>query len=187
MNIMIMCHMGLKSPVFVCVFFVFFSFFFLSSSLSLCFFVCFCFLFSCFKHPRHWPWPPWVLALESPKSSVVTTWMGDRNMLGFAPTLRFLHQSQIMCLLYKSPSGETNKAGSPPCVHACKKITYALLWFMSEFVGLWKRPDNPAWTKSVGIFRVLKMDTITDKRRRWRGTRQLSVQNNLCSQCSTAN
>ena len=35
---------------------------------------------------------------------------------------------------------------------------------MSEFVGFWKRPNKPAWTKSVGIFRVLKpLDTIPTK------------------------
>ena len=31
------------------------------------------------------------------------------------------------------------------------------LELMSEFGGLWKHQNNPAGTKSVGVFRVLKL------------------------------
>ena len=55
--------------------------------------------------------------------SVVTEWMADRYVLGFAPILRFL-RSQFTCRFYKSPSDETVNRG-PPCVYTCKRITYA--------------------------------------------------------------
>ena len=45
---------------------------------------------------------------KSPSSarwSVVTAWMGDRYVLGFAPTSGFL-RGQIRCRLYKSPTDE---------------------------------------------------------------------------------
>ena len=41
---------------------------------------------------------------------MVTKWMGDRYVLGFAPALRFL-RSQIMYRLCKSPSDETINRG----------------------------------------------------------------------------
>ena len=36
--------------------------------------------------------------------------------------------------------------------------TIKILWSMSEFDGLWKHQNNPACTKSVRLFRVLKME-----------------------------
>ena len=49
--------------------------------------------------------------------------MGDRYVLGFAPTLRFI-RSQILYRLYESPSNETGNRTSV-CLSACKNITYA--------------------------------------------------------------
>ena len=38
-----------------------------------------------------------------------------------------------------------------------------ILWSVSEFGGLWKHQDNPACTKSVRVFRLLKLDAIRKK------------------------
>ena len=73
--------------------------------------------------------------------SVVTRWMGDCYVPGFAPALRFL-QCQILCRLYKSPSDETINWG-PQCGSASKKITYT----RCGSSGLWKQQNNPACTK----------------------------------------
>ena len=35
-----------------------------------------------------------------------------------------------------------------------------ILWSMSEFSGLWKHQNNPANTKGVRVFIMLKLDTI---------------------------
>ena len=48
---------------------------------------------------------------------------------------------------------------------------------MSESVGLWKHPNNPAWTKCQNSQSVKTTDT--DKRR-WRGTRKLSMYRITC-------
>ena len=86
---------------------------------------------------------------------VVTKWMCDRYVLGFAPALRFL-RSQILCRLYKSPSGETINRGPPVCIRMQKDHirTLKILWSMSEFGGLWKHQNNPACTKSVSVQNV---------------------------------
>ena len=42
---------------------------------------------------------------------MVTTWAGDRYVLGFAPTLRFL-RSQILCRLRKSLDEAVNETDS---------------------------------------------------------------------------
>ena len=52
------------------------------------------------------------------------------------------------------------------CVYACKKITYARLRSCSpcqKFGGLWKHQNNPACTKSVRVFTMLKLGTILSK------------------------
>ena len=52
---------------------------------------------------------------------------------------------------------------------------------MSEFVGLWKYPNNPAWAKSVGIFRMLKpLDTIPTKEGGGELANWLSVYRIIC-------
>lgn len=35
---------------------------------------------------------------------------------------------------------------------------------MSEFGGFWKRPNNPACTKNVKVFKMLKLETIGKKK-----------------------
>ena len=37
---------------------------------------------------------------------------------------------------------------------------------MSEFGGLWKQQNNPAYTKSVRVFRMLKLDTMGKKKKK---------------------
>ena len=36
---------------------------------------------------------------------------------------------------------------------------------MSEFGGLWKQQNNPAYTKSVRVFRMLKLHTTGKKKK----------------------
>ena len=56
-------------------------------------------------------------------SSVVTKWMDNRYVLGFAPALRF-RRSQILYRFHKIPSDETiNINRGPLCVYACRNIT----------------------------------------------------------------
>ena len=104
------------------------------------------------------------------RAYMVTTWLADRYMLGFAPAPR-IRLRQILCRLCQSPSDETINRGHP---WAKKKEeeernhTRALkvLRSVPEFRGLRKRPNNPAGNKSVGVFTVLKLDTIQKKRER---------------------
>ena len=46
--------------------------------------------------------------------------------------------------------------------NTCKKITYThrlkILQSTSEFGGLWKHPNTPAYTKSVRVIELLKLD-----------------------------
>ena len=100
---------------------------------------------------------------QKPKLSmiqhVVATWMGDRYMLGFAPTLTFLH-SQILCTLQMFLGEIINIKQSPLCVCVCVCVyiicmqkghmhTLKSLWTMSEFSGLWKHQNNPECTDGV--------------------------------------
>ena len=48
---------------------------------------------------------------QKPNLSMVTKWMGDHYVPGFAPALRFLW-NQSLCRLYKSPLDETINWGS---------------------------------------------------------------------------
>ena len=41
---------------------------------------------------------------------------------------------------------------------------------MSEFGGLWKQQNNPACTKSVGVFIILKLDTTEEEEEYTEGT-----------------
>ena len=45
-----------------------------------------------------------------------------------------------------------------------RRGTLKILWSMPEFGGPWKRESNSACTESVGIFRVLNLDTIRKKK-----------------------
>ena len=94
---------------------------------------------------------------------MVTKRMGDRYVLGCAPALGFL-RSSFLCRLYKSSSDETI---NPVCIRMQKDYIRMLkiLQSMSEFGGLWKHPNNPACTKSVRVFRLLKLDTIQKKKK----------------------
>ena len=60
--------------------------------------------------------------------SVVTKWMGDCYVLGFAPALRFLQsnsmQNQILYRLYKHPSDDTINWG-PMCIVKHRGHTHA--------------------------------------------------------------
>ena len=53
------------------------------------------------------------------ESSIVTTWIDDRYLLGFASVLRFFHR-QILCRLYKSYSDASINWG-PLYVYTCKR------------------------------------------------------------------
>ena len=37
---------------------------------------------------------------------------------------------------------------------------------MSQFGGLWKQQNNPAYTKHVSVFKMLKLDTIQKKKKK---------------------
>ena len=95
---------------------------------------------------------------------MATKYTSDHYALGCAPALRFLW-SQILCRLYKSPLDETINRG-PPCVYVWKKSTYTWWHDMSQFGGPRKQQNNPACTKHVSIFKMLKLDTIQRKKKK---------------------
>ena len=90
--------------------------------------------------------------------------------LGFVPALRFL-LSQILCRLYKSPSDETINRGTP-CVYTCKTkphthvedpvVRIRVRWIMETP----KWPGHWAYTKSVRVFRRLRLDIYGRRRSR---------------------
>ena len=103
--------------------------------------------------------------------SVVTTWMGDRYVLGFAPAPRFI-RSQSLCRLDKSPSDETVDRG-PTCAHAFRKITYARTHARQRSCSPCQNSVDYGNIKIIqhalksvrALFRVLKLDTARKKKR----------------------
>ena len=83
---------------------------------------------------------------------------------GFAP-------SQIECRSCKSPSEEQDCIQTEfllVCIRMQKDHirTFKIMQSMSKFDGLWKHQNNPACTKSVITFIMLKMGTIQKKKKK---------------------
>ena len=60
---------------------------------------------------------------------------------------------------------------APPCISACKHITYIYMHIKDHVVhvrvgGYCQNQNNLACTKSARIFRVLKLDTIWKEKKR---------------------
>ena len=74
------------------------------------------------------------------KSSMVTMWMGDCYVLGFAPALRFLQsnfvQTTKVLLLRQKNQGPLCVCTRTQKDHTCR---LKILWSMSAFGGLWKQ------------------------------------------------
>ena len=92
---------------------------------------------------------------------------GDHSVIaGFAPALGFL-QSQILCRVHKSPSDETISRCTPGVrMHNDHNYTNV----KDPVVRIRISMDNgntkiaqPACTKSVRVFIMLKLDTIREK------------------------
>ena len=111
---------------------------------------------------------------------MVTTWMGDRYVLGCVPIMSFLY-SQILCRLSETfPPMKQISRGIYPVFIVCIRVRedyirmLKVLWSVSDsmdygntkithvkgpvvrirFDGLWKHQNNPVGTESVSLQNV---------------------------------